>query len=106
MAFNFNRKKFGYGANSVLARDMPRGSASLDFPSIAAGASATLTITVKGAAVGDDAYMSFTSAPPVGLVYTCWVSAVDTVTVRANNVTAAPIDAAAQTVRVSALKLF
>jgi hypothetical protein len=106
MAMNFNRKKFGYGANPVLQRDLPRGSASLDFASIAAGATATLTIPCVGAAVGDDSNLSFVSAPPVGLLFTSWVSAVDVVSVRAQNFTASPIDAAAFTARVSVLKLY
>jgi hypothetical protein len=62
------------------------GSATLDFPNTVASSSSDLTITVTGAAVGDLAVVT----PPNGSVinntiYTCWVSATNTVTVRFSN---------------------
>lgn len=73
------------------------GSASLDFPSIAAVSQADLTITVTGAAVGDEVILSLPAAPAAGLVFNAFVSAANTVTVRASNITAAAVDAAAAT---------
>lgn len=104
MAFNFTRKRFAYGADSLLRRDVLRGSAALDFPSIAAGATADLTIAVPGAVVGDDAVLVHTSAPPSLLVPRAWVSAAGVVTVRAQNGTAGAIDQASTTYRVIVFK--
>lgn len=78
-----------------LKKDILEEVASLDFPSIAAAGAATLTVTVKGAEVGDAVMAHATSAPTSGLIFSAYVSAADTVTVRANNVTAGAVDAAA-----------
>jgi hypothetical protein len=72
-------------------------SASLDFASINAGAQASLTITVTGAAVGDEVIMALPAAPAAGLVFNAFVSATDTVTIRASNISGSPVDAAAAT---------
>lgn len=80
------------------------GSASLDFASIAAGAAATLTITVAGAEVGDRVVLTPPSTLPNGVVPVAYVSGTNTVTVRLNNVTSAPIDPAAMTYLVTVLK--
>jgi hypothetical protein len=73
------------------------GSASLNFGSISAAAQADLTITVTGAAVGDEVMMALPAAPTAGLVFNAFVSAADTVSIRATNITASPIDPAAAT---------
>lgn len=72
-------------------------SASLNFPSIASAASADLTITVTGAAVGDEVIMALPAAPAAGLVFNAFVSATNTVTIRASNISGSPVDAAAAT---------
>lgn len=69
-------------------------SAALDFPSIAAVSQADLTITVTGAAVGDEVALALPAAPAAGIVFNAYVSAANTVTVRASNITAAPVDPA------------
>lgn len=106
MPFNFNRKKFSYGAMPLLTRDVLRAQATLDYPSIAAGASADLTVTVPGAAVGDDVVVSYDSTPTTALITRAWVSAADTVTVRQNNFTASGIDQAATIYRVIVFKAY
>lgn len=68
--------------------------ANLDFGSIAAGASADLTLTVTGAVSTDVAVASPQSALEAGLIWNAFVSAADTVTVRMTNITGAPIDPA------------
>jgi hypothetical protein len=73
------------------------GSASLNFGSISAVSQADLTITVTGAAVGDEVIMALPAAPAAGLVFNAFVSAANTVTIRASNITAAPVDPAAAT---------
>ncbi len=79
-------------------------SAALDFAAINAAASADLTITVPGAAVGDSVELGLPAAPAAGLVFNAFVSAADTVTVRATNITAAPVDAASATYRATVHK--
>ena len=73
------------------------GSAALNFPEVDAADQQELTITVTGAAVGDGVVLAPPASPEAGLVFTGRVSAADTVTVRASNITAAPIDPASAT---------
>lgn len=75
-------------------------SASLNFPSISAVSQADLTITVTGAAVNDEVVVGLPAAPAAGIVFNAFVSATNTVTIRATNVTAAPVDPAAATYSV------
>lgn len=79
-------------------------TASLNFAEIAAAASATLTITVPGAAVGDAVAIARPASPTAGLIIEGFVSATDTVSIRATNITASPIDAAAATYRATVFK--
>ena len=72
-------------------------TASLNYGSISAASQADLTITVTGAAVGDEVVMALPAAPAAGLVFNAFVSAANTVTIRASNITATPIDPAAAT---------
>lgn len=76
-------------------------AATLNFPSIAAGASSDLAITVTGAVVGDSVTLGLPAAPAAGVILQGFVSAADTVTVRATNVTAAAIDPASATYRAT-----
>lgn len=78
-------------------------TAALDFPSIAAAASADLTITVTGAAVNDGVMLGLPEAPTAGIVYQAFVSTANTATVRATNITAAAIDPPSQTFRVTTI---
>jgi hypothetical protein len=80
-------------------------SAALDFASIAAAASEDLTITVTGAAVNDEVALGLPATPAAGLVFNAFVSAANTVTIRASNITAAAVDAASATYAVSVFKI-
>lgn len=73
------------------------GSATLDFGSIAAGATAELTITVTGAPVGAAVHLGPPAGLESGLVAFGRVSATSTVTVRLYNSTGSPIDPASAT---------
>lgn len=76
-------------------------SASLDFPNILVGASATLTIAVAGAAVGDAVLIGLPAtggAPAVE--YAAYVSAAGVVTVLARNVGSIAVDPPSATFRV------
>jgi hypothetical protein len=75
-------------------------SSILDFPSIAAGGEATLTVSVPGAVVTDDCAVSSSMLEP-GLSVSSWgVTAADTVSIRLRNNTAAAIDPSARNWRV------
>ncbi len=78
------------------------GSATLDFPSTASGATSDLTIAVTGAAVNDTVALGPPATVAAGTGYFAWVSAADTVTVRFWNISGAPVDPASAvfTVRV------
>lgn len=78
-------------------------SASLDFPSINAASQADLTITVTGAAVNDEVVMGLPAAPTAGIIFNAFVSAANTVTIRATNITAAPVNPAAATYNVAVI---
>lgn len=86
----------GYTANA--------GSATVDLGSIAAGAIATFTITVTGAAAGDTVYVGPPSTIEEGLTWCAFVSAADTVTVRVHNTTAGAIDPASATWKAKVVK--
>lgn len=80
-------------------------SAALNFASIATTASEDLTITVTGAAVGDQVALGLPAAPAAGLVFNAFVSAANTVTVRASNITGTGVDAASATYSVVVFKV-
>jgi hypothetical protein len=75
-------------------------SAALNFASIAAAASEDLTITVTGASVNNVVSLGLPAAPAAGLVFNAFVSAADTVIVRASNITGVAVDAASATYSV------
>jgi hypothetical protein len=89
----------GLNLTSVLG-----ASSALNFGSIATTASADLTITVTGAAVGDTVALALPAAPAAGIVFNAFVSAANTVTVRATNVTADAVDPASATYAVTVFK--
>lgn len=80
------------------------GSATLDFPSIAAGATAELTITLTGCSAGDQVIVGPPSTLAAGLMVTAYCSAANTVTIRLHNTTAGAIDPAAGSYKVSVLR--
>lgn len=80
-------------------------TATLDFPSISAEGSSNLTITVTGAATGDVTLIGIPSGSiPSNFSYFAWVSAADTVTVRAVNNAVSSTDPASGTFRATVLK--
>jgi hypothetical protein len=79
-------------------------SATLDFPSIATLGSATLTVTVTGAALIDAVVLVAPPALPVGLIAKAYVSAADTITVRMDNLTAGAVDLAALSYLITVIK--
>jgi hypothetical protein len=92
------------GNIDALAAKFLTATATLDFPSIAAQSSAELTMTVAGAAVGDAVALGLPSPPASGLTFNGYVSAADTVAVRAVNATAAAVDPASATYRATVIR--
>jgi hypothetical protein len=99
MPFNFRRPRFSSTSSALQLRDMKRVAATLDFPSVAAAGTQVLTQALPGIKAGDDCVVTPTTAI-AGLVYSAYVSADDVVTVRCQNITAAPIDPASQVYRI------
>lgn len=95
-----NPVRLSVGSASVLTK-LITATAALDFGSIAAAASADLTIAVTGAAVNDSVSLGEPADPTAGIIFRAFVSATNTVTVRATNITAGAIDPASQTFRVT-----
>jgi hypothetical protein len=95
------------GGNIVASRTFniaaAKGTTTFDFTPIAAGVTAETTVTVTGASVGDTVTLSASTLEP-GLMAMAFVSAVDTVTIRLANITAAAIDPASQTFNVIVFK--
>lgn len=79
-------------------------TATLDFGSISAAASADLTITVTGATAGDAVLLGLPAAPTAGIVFFGFVSATNTVTVRAMNITSGGVDPASASYRATVIK--
>ncbi len=81
------------------------GSASLDFPALTDSSHEDLTITVTGAVVGDCVALATpTEAVTAGVAFTAWVSAADTVTVRAHNYTSGTPDPVSGTFKVAIVR--
>ena len=86
------------GATSLVSMEPLVGKATYDAPSINAGGSTSSTVTVTGAAVGNEVAVTF-SVSLAGLVLTSYVSAANTVTFVLYNPTGSPIDLGSATVR-------
>lgn len=84
----------------------PAGSKTYDWPSIAAGSTASTTVTVTGATVGDGKYYAADmDLGWSGLISTATVTAPNTVTVTALNPTAAAISLASDTLSVTQVSI-
>ncbi|OME62298.1 hypothetical protein BSK59_02170 [Paenibacillus odorifer] len=90
--------------NGVTISGHMRGNRTITFPSIPAHSTSEQTITVTGAGLGDSAYVSPNGSPEVGLTWSAYVSAIDTVTVRLTNVTTAAIAPTARSWRCDVTK--
>jgi len=85
--------------------DVLTATATIDFPSITAASTSDSTgITVTGAAVGDAVFVGTPATIEAGLVVTGYVSATNTVKVRAANVTALAINPASGAFKVVVIK--
>jgi len=92
------------GSTGLTLANVLGASAALNFASIAAAAQEDLTITVTGAAANDAVILGLPVAPTAGIVFNAFVSAADTVTVRATNITGSSVDPASATYKVVVIK--
>lgn len=99
--FSVDRAGFVTTPAGVLGAKPLTETATLDFGSIAAAASEDLTITVSGAVVGYSTTHGLPAAPAAGITWDSFVSAADTVTIRATNITASAVDPASATYRAT-----
>ena len=90
-----------YTASTAYEIKALTATATLDFGSIAAGASEDLTITVSGAVVGYSTSYGLPASPAAGITWSSFVSSSNTVTIRATNVTLTPVDPASATYRAT-----
>ncbi len=98
--------QFRARANSktvLVTQRLPTVSATIDFPSIASLANSTSTVSYTDALV-DDLVMITPSNPASGIVVTADLTALGTVTVRAHNVSGAPIDLPSTTFKLTVIK--
>lgn len=98
---------FGVGvpsAASGVITGLLFGSKTFDWPSIASGAQSTTTVTVTGAALGDVVLGVTMSISGGGLTFRGDVTAANTVTVTANNLTGGAVDLASATLSVLVAK--
>jgi hypothetical protein len=92
------------GPNGTAIQAILSSTNVLDFPSIPANSATNLTVTVTGAGVGDSVSLGTPATLIGGLTVMGYVSAPDTVTVRAANSTTGPIDPASGTYRATVIK--
>jgi hypothetical protein len=95
------------GSSGALLKSHLSATAGLDFGSVVANSCSDLSMTVSGAAPGDTVALGLLDAlaSTAGLSFSAWVSAADTVTVRACNAAVTnSADPASATVRVSVWK--
>lgn len=90
------------GSGATLTKVL-QGSATLTFPAISTVSQDTQTLTVTGAAVGDEVILALPAAPTAGIVFNAFVSAANTVSVRATNITAGSVTPGAATYGVIVL---
>jgi hypothetical protein len=95
----------GLNQNPVYRALVPV-SATYDFASIATLTTSTTTVTVQGAQVGDFVVLGLPATVNAGIVFDARVTAQDTVTLRATNITAGAIDPASAVYKFLVLKTF
>lgn len=88
--------EFNNLSDSII-ESLPPVSTTIDFSSINAGSVGTSTVTVDGAVANDIVNLGPPSGIESGLMWSAFVSADDTVTIRLYNTTGSPIDPASAT---------
>ena len=89
--------------NTLIATFLT-GSITYDFPNIGAVATATTTLTITNAAIGDSVLVTPSTTLEAGLVIYGYVSSANTITLVANNPTAGAINPASRTYYITVIK--
>jgi len=105
ITFEYNKRLDKWTDVGGFTSDFLEGSKTYDWPSIAAGATSTTTVTVTGAALGDYVDSISHGVSLAGMNCTGYVSAADTVTLVMTNPAAGAIDLASTTVRVTVQRI-
>jgi hypothetical protein len=84
-------------SNGSAVRQVLQASAVINIASVAAAGTVTNTVAVPGALPGDLVVLGLPATVDAGIVFDARVSAADTVTLRAQNITAGAIDPASAT---------
>ena len=92
---NTGATTIGSGSNPI--EKVYKGTATLDFPSIAHNSYAELTLTVTNAAAGDYVQLAPPAALEAGLTYSAKVSSANTVTIILHNCSGGSVDPASAT---------
>jgi hypothetical protein len=90
------------GGSSILA--ILSAAAELDFGSISTNTTADLTITVTGAGTNSVVLLGLPAASDTNLVFNGFVSATNTVTVRAGNISLTDVDPASGSFRATVIQ--
>jgi hypothetical protein len=102
--FNTAGTRIGVGATGGRINGILVGTATWDPGNTATGASASTTVTITGAAVGNVCTNPSWEDTTAGWTLSAWVSAADTVTLVATNTNASADDPASFTARVWVIK--
>lgn len=94
------RRSFQALSGDFAVTGVSTATETLDFGSIAANISIDLTVTVNGARANDICHVAPPAAPDAEIAFTAFVSADDTVTVRAGNHSAGAVNPASALYRV------
>lgn len=81
-----------------------KNTASLDFPSIPARSTSELTVTVTGATVGSSCSCAPNTVIETGLMWSCYINAANTATIRLLNATSSAIDPSLKNWKVTVIE--
>lgn len=101
LAINTNGNHIAFGPAGARFLSILSATIALDFPSMPANSVTNLTLTVTGAATNDAVHLALPFGLTAGITAVGFVSAADTVTVRAANPTVNAIDPAIGTFRAT-----
>lgn len=88
-------------------RKILQESFTVDFPSIGAqGNTTNSSFVIPGAKIGDPVILGLPAAPTAGIIFSAWVSAANTISIRAQNYTAGAIDPASLTFTIQIPQIY
>ncbi len=91
------------GSSGTAIAGVFSATATLNFPSISSNGTESLTMTVTGATTGSSVCLSAPSTLEAGLIFSGFVSAANTVTIRIHNTAGSAVDPASATWRATVI---